>query len=920
MMSLVSVILILALHLLQEVKGSIQLNNNGYDGIAIAINPNIPEDKNIIQNIKDMVTEASTYLFHATGKRVYFRNVSILIPLTWTQRPEYLTPRLESYDKADVIVADPYLKYGNDPYTLQYRPCRVFVHEWAHLRWGVFDEYNIDKPFYISSQGTIEATRCSADVTGENIVQQCQGRSCINKPCRFDQETGLYEARCTFVPQKTQYAKESIMFMQSLDSVVEFCNAETHNTEAPNLQNKMCNHRSTWDVIMNSSDFNNLSPMAKMDRPLPTVFSLLQTKDRVACLVLDKSGSMSQEDRLNRMNQAAQVFLLQIVEVGSWVGMVTFDSVAQVQNNLSQIVQDDVRDELSSKLPKVADGGTSICSGLQLGFQVITQHLQTTEGSEIILLTDGEDSTMSSCFQEVKQSGAIIHTIALGKSAAKELEELANMTGGLRFSATDEVDQNGLIDAFSGLPSRSGNSSQRAIQVESTGLSLRGRQWLNGTVIIDSAIGNDTFFVVTWTTQTPEIFLRDPKGKIYQKSQFKIGDDLAIRTARLQIPGRAETGTWMYHLQNTSPSPQVLTMTVTSRAHDPQIPPIITTTHLSQTSAQFPSPMIIYCQVHQGFLPVLGANVTAIIEAGDGHVTTMALWDNGAGADVIKNDGIYSRYFTISQGNGRYSLKVRAQAKKNTARLGLRHHHSQALYIPGKTVMNPPRPEVKDDSVEVKAEDFGRTTSGGSFVAWGVPASPFPDVFPPSKIIDLEGKFEDDHVLLSWTAPGDDYDTGRGKLYKRISKNLLDLRDKFDHATLVNTSGLIPKDANIKETFTFKLETFKIENGTKIYVAIWATDEANHKSDVSNIVHLTKFIPPERPCSNAPNPNFRYNPIISISTIIWVAVGLVAALYSALGKVQYNNKWIHSLPTMSLQSIGETGINTNMFILININK
>lgn len=52
-----------------------------------------------------------------------------------------------------------------------------------------------------------------------------------------------------------------------------------------------------------------------------------------------------------------------------------------------------------------------------------------TDGSEIVLLTDGEDNTINACFNEVKQSGAIIHTVALGPSAAQELEELSKMTG-----------------------------------------------------------------------------------------------------------------------------------------------------------------------------------------------------------------------------------------------------------------------------------------------------------------------------------------------------------------------------------------------------------------------------------------------------------------------------------------------------------
>lgn len=53
----------------------------------------------------------------------------------------------------------------------------------------------------------------------------------------------------------------------------------------------------------------------------------------------------------------------------------------------------------------------------------------STEGGEIVLLTDGEDSGVRFCFSEVESSGSIIHTIALGPSAAKELEMLSTMTG-----------------------------------------------------------------------------------------------------------------------------------------------------------------------------------------------------------------------------------------------------------------------------------------------------------------------------------------------------------------------------------------------------------------------------------------------------------------------------------------------------------
>uniref|UniRef100_A0A8D0LAB6 Calcium-activated chloride channel N-terminal domain-containing protein n=1 Tax=Sphenodon punctatus TaxID=8508 RepID=A0A8D0LAB6_SPHPU len=288
-------VLLLALQLLYTMRVSmVQLNTGGYEDIVIGINPKIPEDNRIIENLKRLLL---TY-FHATKQRFYFKMVKILIPLTWKTKPEYLRVRTESYDKAEIIVADPFLKYGDEPYTLQYEGCgekgryihftsnfllnetlvdvygprgRVFVHEWAHLRWGVYDEYNYDAPFYVSAgSGTtkVEATRCSADVTGKYVVQSCKGDSCITRPCKYDYRTDLYEAGCIFVPDRRQNTPASIMYMQGFSSVTEFCNNTTHNIQATNLQNKVCNYRSTWEVIMSSPDFTSSSSIsAPYQRP-----------------------------------------------------------------------------------------------------------------------------------------------------------------------------------------------------------------------------------------------------------------------------------------------------------------------------------------------------------------------------------------------------------------------------------------------------------------------------------------------------------------------------------------------------------------------------------------------------------------------------------------------------------------------------
>lgn len=70
------------------------------------------------------------------------------------------------------------------------------------------------------------------------------------------------------------------------------------------------------------------------------------------------------------MNQAAQYFLMQIIENGSQVGMVHFNHQANIKSQLIQINSDAERNQLLEALPTVASGGTSICSGIRAAFEV----------------------------------------------------------------------------------------------------------------------------------------------------------------------------------------------------------------------------------------------------------------------------------------------------------------------------------------------------------------------------------------------------------------------------------------------------------------------------------------------------------------------------------------------------------------------
>nr|XP_014686605.2 calcium-activated chloride channel regulator 2 isoform X1 [Equus asinus] len=865
---------------LLSLGAGVQLQDNGYDGLLVAINPQVSEDQNLIPNIKKMITEASFYLFNATKRRVFFRNIKILIPATWKAN-NYSKAKQESYEKANVIVTDWYGAHGDDPYTLQYRRCgkegkyihftpdfllnddltagygsrgKVFVHEWAHLRWGVFDEYNNEKPFYINGQNQIKVTRCSSDITG---IFVCEKGPCPQENCIISK---LFKEGCMFIYNSTQNATASIMFMQSLSSVVEFCNASTHNPEAPNLQNQMCSLRSAWDVITDSADFRHSSPMSETKLPPPPTFSLLQAGDKVVCLVLDVSSKMAEADRLLRLQQAAEFYLMQIVEIHTFVGIASFNSKGEIRAQLHQINNDDDRKLLVSYLPATvsAEAETSICSGLKKGFEVVEKLNGKAHGSVMVLVTSGDDEHVANCLLTVQSSGSTIHTIALGSSAVENLEELSHLTGGLKFFVPDKSNSSSMIDAFSRISSGTGDIFQQHIQLESTGENVQPHYQLKNTVTMDNSVGNDTAFLVTWQTSgPPEIVLADPSGRKYYTDDFVT--NLTLQTARLRIPGTAKPGLWMYTLNNTHDSLQALKVTVTSRASRSAVPPATVEAFVERDSTRFPHPMMIYANVRKGFYPILNATVTATIEPETGDPVMLKLFDDGAGADVIKNDGIYSRYFFSFAVNGRYSLKVHVRHSPSMSALTHSVPGSHAMYVPGYIAngniqMNAPRTSVGRSEEEQKW-GFSRISSGGSFSVLGVPAGPHADVFPPCKIIDLEAVKVEDQVTLSWTAPGEDFDEGQANSYEiRMSKSLQNIQDDFNNAILVNTSKLTPQQAGTKEIFTFSPKLFtkgpkyqpegEAQENHRIYVAIRAIDRNSLKSAVSNIAQASLFIPP----------------------------------------------------------------------------
>jgi len=890
---------------------NVKLVSNGYEGVVVAINPNVEEDANIIESLKKIWTEASKSLYIATKERAYFRNITILVPSTWTAGT-YQKSGKASYEKADVLVADAHPGHGNEPYTLHFGLCgghgeyihltpdyvvndsyieswgpkgKVMVHEWAHLRWGVFDETGGNGyPEFYYKDGKIEANRSPVSLQGKLVhLSKDENGTVVSSDCEIDLQTGLpYEGECQFVPNNNQTnVTTSMMSMQYLDNVIHFCHNNKSdpenmcNKDAPNEHNRLCSQRSVWDVILSSDDFNGLKPTAVQN--LQPTFNVVQSKQsNQFVLVIDTSGSMAgqnlnrDETKMKNAIQAADTFIKTYASMDSYVGIVDFDSYARVNSDLFQLSNDIDRYNLSSLLPVDSDanGGTKIYLGVDKAIEMI-ENSTYPNGSQIICLTDGRGSWRSTTGQSVLDKGIVFHTIFFGVNEGNEfLIKLSDETRGHWTFANSLEGLNIFFERIS--QDDSGRNEGKNFQVKSESISLDSRIY-TGNVFIDSTIGNNTVFGFSYSgSYPPYIRLIDPSGNRYCSNNRLLAacDSLTLgivdetfKSITFKIPGIAEVGTWTYLL--TPRSSTTVTVSVSSMASSSSVDPISVKSSISSSSRNSSEPIILYAQVTQGFKPVVNAIVTAIVSFPNGSQTEVRLFDRGATPDTRKNDGIYSRYFFNYITTGRYSMKIKVSGKgslvsNRTTGISAAYKHG-VVADNGTLELNPNLEPTNENFATVDArdlDDFERTESIGGFEYSGPDLANASDSFPPSKVIDLTAHQVDvddvtKGIKLKFTAPGDDFDVGQASRYEiRYTYNdTSSLINNFTYEKEILPVNVIygdlnnPTKAGNIENFTITLNDLpKSENITKIGFALRTMDDSGNEAEISNVAVLDLFL------------------------------------------------------------------------------
>ncbi|XP_027221462.2 calcium-activated chloride channel regulator 4A [Penaeus vannamei] len=918
-------------------EGRLALVDNGYEDLVVAISPAVNEAyaMDLIWSIKRTVSEASAVLFKATRRRAFFRDVKILLPMTWTSTTYDQIAFNQHFQSSEIRVDVSNAAYGGQPYTDQPGGCGVpgryihltpeyllndgeaawwgprgktLVHEWAKLRWGVFAEVGFPHdpaapPFFWNSQGEVHGAENVSPTYCANRELSGELRDDLtNASCSY--VDGLPDANCRFRPNASQAASSSLLGYYHMNSIVEFCDSvfaseKPHAVLAPSRHNLMCKGRSVWDVMGLHPDFEGgANPPATASSP--TKVTVLRPEVVRIALVLDYSSGMSDSRRIDKLQRSIKRWILREVPDGLFVGIIKFWSHAFPSAELTEVTGQS-RKDLASHIDNILSSGCSIGAGLAMAMDVLEN-----QNNPIIVVVSGshEDNYpyIDDMLSKVVKFGARVVTVALGSETESKLHSLASATGGKAFTVSDEGEGGALDEALLGALGYQPGGRPDDARVKLHGFTRHaGNETVADSFIVDASVGRKLEFRLDTDRKvafTERPHLIRPNGTRVDAETT----DGVLWAVSLPV---AEVGSWIWSLALPASEDCYIHVSVTARGREPGNSPILSRAWLNvgPYGVDIPNnPVIVYAEVKQGNNPVVDARVRATITqpSEDLDAVELDLLDNGQGADTQAGDGVYSRYYTLYSGAGRYSVEVQVwddgYAYVNN---GYEKSKQQFLKTPtyccGSVV--PASPDLGTPT-----GNFSRTVTVGSFQVLADP--PAGDLLPPSRVTDLQASAAPLSLDLTWTAPGDDLDAGTVAGYEvRLSRNRSHLEDDSFDARGNETLLTLDESADMAEllleagqkvTLNLTLED-ELERNRTYFVAIRAVDDVGLLSAASNpvvVVALESPPPVPPPVPPPARPQLQPWAIALIVSGSLVAVALVGGgvVYARRRRKRHENE------------------------------
>lgn len=465
---------------------------------------------------------------------------------------------------------------------------------------------------------------------------------------------------------------------------------------------------SHWLVVQppaKSSAYYDLSVSltdAGSDSEINAVYYLTNTA-KSEVVVLDRSGSMGYDDKMEAAQNAGSAFV-DFLNDGDEIGVASFGYTGTVQYGLTEITDSSVRDSAIMAIDALTPTGwTALGQGAYVGYNELSSQATSDNEWSLVLLSDGHENE-SPYWDDVSSSitDAIVHTVALGEDADSGLlQRIASEKHGRFFAvdvappyatsssassslATDAVAAPPLEVAQT-LPNRMADTYVAIGELEHRKQRLWDRigsaaepQTFTFTVEIEKALP-EAIFTLNWDDPLGYLTmaLEDPSG-----SPTTPDGELRSDTHHQLRVTNPDPGTWTvevetlkaateYHFMLSGKSTTTLIGAV---GGDPQHHTI-------------GKPIPIYGILSDND-PITGADVYALVAgpaavttdepgalAPSSWITTVQLYDDGAHGDRQADDGLYANE-VIAHAAGGYSVKLVAEGTNNDGETFRRYAHA----------------------------------------------------------------------------------------------------------------------------------------------------------------------------------------------------------------------------------------------------
>jgi uncharacterized protein YegL len=781
-----------------------------------------------------------------------FSTTRILLPSTWTSIPNTTDVDGIVFEDGNIRVDMASSIYGNSPFTVHTGSCgdpgqyiqvssalmedienakdifgpmgQVFVHEWAKYRYGVFEEHGYpgDEKYPMFYVKTIWGVNGEESILSPNFCVNTDLDYTIESidgtTCKFDETTGLPDSHCVFVPGDTSGLRSSIMALPYIEGNDQFCDDTEiffHDVSLPTKHNALCNMQSTFSVILQNADFSNYVQNGSSESK-PTFELLCPKSSSSYVMVLDVSGSMGGE-RIERVKDSAVRWVTYDVHDNVPLSIVKFSSDATIIFELANITEQNRPDVVSLLRGLSAGGGTCIGDGLIMGLQALTRG-GVPYGGVLLLMTDGEQfcgngPDIPDVIDSVVEQGVRVIAIAFGSQADIRIIELAERTNGKAYFIPDGTGPEDINNALQGSLTFQPSVPSDEVDICIGKETFKNQKNITFPFFIDPTIGRDVVVQIDFSGN--------------QMSNISIGDSSEMFTDPNGVYEKkfANLSSGAYSVNIISATTiRFASITITSKSNNDSLPIFTrcwTSIGTEQADLSLGTKIAVMAQVLQGSNPVIRAKVKAYIEReGVDTPIEVELFDKGADPDSIKDDGIYSRYFTTydpSSTEVRYTLKCQVDSTDDSAiNQGFLDARKKKNLIRGRSLPKRPSQEapiccgsstVNEDSVLTATGEFGGMISivNSNQVT-----------YPPGTVSDLvatELDLTNGTFSITFTAPGAKLDNGtvdKYIIYYTTNRTLLMTSDTFDQFDSINETQLAPGSENMSP----------VEAGTKIKLIV----------------------------------------------------------------------------------------------------